>query len=135
MKRFACTLLIMCLAASCAGAETFLDDFNMYAESVFSIQPLREVSAGLFASDFVEVIQADDGITVFGEDALDVISYCCCVLRCVDGTSNRIDQYGRILHAHFLNRVTGTTGRATTESGVLIFFECDSGIFSAKVVK
>lgn len=139
VKRFVCALLALCLLPVCAFAleiSTFVDDYNTYAEYLFGISKIEPVSLGSleFRSDSV-IVSIDECVSVFGSDIMEVISSACCVLRCVDNAGDSLDQYARILHAYFLNRIKGKETRATTASGVLVFVDCHSGIYTIKVVK
>ena len=108
MKRIIICSIILILVTVTAQAD-FLDDFNFYAESLYGIKPVKLIDKDSvrtkYESDSVILfIQKDNSIFVSSENHLDAISAACCVLRCIDSTGNRIDQYGRILHAYYLSK-------------------------------
>ena len=125
MKRIFC--IIICLLIPVSACAGFLEDFNDFAVYVYGISPLScadpEAVPLLCGSDAVQVIHSPEHDTITGKDDLQVIAAACCVLRCTDNTGNRIDHYGRILHAYFMSK-SGEAGkeyRATTDSGILIY--------------
>ena len=137
MKKALALVLILILATVPAFAEdTFLSDFNAYAEGLYGISKITAVQAGkLYKSDVVEMIVTSQGAEIYGENPLDVISAACCTLRVIDNPSGQIDQYGRIMHAYFLFRSSGKESRSTTESGILVFYSESAGICSVRLVK
>ena len=137
MKKALSYAFVLILAAAPAFAEDiFLTDFNLYAEPLFGIQPIKAIVSGFsYKSDSVEIMVTGQETTIIGESPLDVISASCCVLRCIDNEGSMIDQYGRVMFAYFLNRTKGIEARATTESGVLIYFSEASGIYTARLVR
>ena len=137
MKKALALVLILILATVPAFAEdTFLSDFNAYAEGLYGISKITAVQAGkLYKSDVVEMIVTSQGAEIYGENPLDVISAACCVLRVIDNSGNMLDQYGRVMHAYFLNNVRGKETRATTDSGILVFYSENNGICSVRLVK
>jgi hypothetical protein len=137
MKKALALVLILILATVPAFAEdTFLSDFNAYAEGLYGISKITAVQAGkLYKSDVVEMIVTSQGAEIYGENPLDVISAACCTLRVIDNSGNMLDQYGRVMHAYFLNNVRGKETRATTDSGILVFYSENNGICSVRLVK
>ena len=128
-------LAIIVMSIAPASADSFLDDFNLYAENLYNIPALEPIIVEVsYRSDDVEIMKSDE-ITIFGENALSVISAACCVLRTIDNASSMIDQYGRIMNAYFMNQTQRTETRATTEAGVLIYFSENNGIFEIRLVK
>ena len=141
MKRFICTFLALVLLPVLACADGFCDDFNAYAADVFGIAP----AAVIFSSDTVstyktgsvEIMAEPEQVTIVGESAEEVIAAACCALRCIDNGAGMIDQYGRTLHAYFMAKAAGDEAeyRATTESGMMIFFSIAAGFVTARLVK
>ena len=119
-------LIILLLFSSACAADKFLDNYNFYAESVYGIQQIRfdkkDSSYTQYVSDTVYVcIWTDGSISVISKNHLDAISAACCVLRCIDNKGNRIDQYGRILHAYYLSMsASGEMKTAVTENKISI---------------
>ena len=135
MKVVAIILAIIVLSIAPASADSFLEDFNLYAESLYNIPALEPIIVEVsYKSPDVEIMKTDE-ITIYGQDALSVISAACCALRTIDNASSMIDQYGRIMNAYFMNQTQRTETRATTEAGVLIYFSEDHGIFEIRLVK
>jgi hypothetical protein len=135
MKVVIIILAIIVLSIAPASADSFLEDFNLYAESLYNIQTLEPIIVEVsYKSADVEIMKTDE-ITIYGQDALSVISAACCALRTIDNASSMIDQYGRIMNAYFMNQTQRTETRATTEAGVLIYFSEDNGIFEIRLVK
>lgn len=140
MKNKAFIILLICvlLHASMAAADAFLDDFNLYAEAVYSINKLETIheddTMTAYRAGTVEIMRTDGEISIFGESAEDVITFTCCAIRCMDDTGSLIDQYGRILHSFFLCKA-GREGRAVTESGITVFTTAENGIYNMKLVQ
>ena len=140
MKNKAFFVLLICvlLSVSMAAADAFLDDFNLYAEAVYSIDKLSVVhedeTMAAYRAGTVEIMRTDGEISIFGESAEDVIAFACCAIRCMNDTGSLIDQYGRILHSFFLCKA-GREGRAVTESGITVFTTAENGIYSIKLVQ
>ena len=133
MRKIAAIILAILLAAP-AMADSFLDDFNYYASEIYDLNPLDPLVENVaYKSAEVEIMVAD-GIEIYSEDALSVISAACCVLRVIDNTGSQIDQYGKVLHAYFLHK-SGNESRATTDSGILIFFSEANDIYTIRLVK
>lgn len=127
MKRIISFLFILLIVFSSASAgDKFMDNYNFYAQSVYGIQQIhfdkKDSSYTQYASDTVYVCVWKDGsISVISKNHLDAISAACCVLRCVDNKGNRIDQYGRVLHAYYLSMIdSGEMKTAVTDSKVSI---------------
>lgn len=134
-KCFAVIFAAILLSVASAFADSFLDDFNLYASEVYNIpqlQPLVENTS--YKSDEVEVLISDD-IEIYGEDALSVITAACCSLRVIDNAGSQIDHYGKLLHAYFLYRSSGEESRATTATGIEIYFSEAADIYSVRLVK
>lgn len=135
MKKVAVILTAAVLTVTSALADPFLDDFNAYAGSMYHIPALEPVVENIsYKSADVEIMNMGE-VTIYGENPLSVISAACCALRAIDNTGNMLDQYGRVLHAYFLNRSQGKESRATTETGVLIYFAEENGLFTVRLVK
>ena len=134
-KCFAVILAAVLLSVASAFADPFLDDFNLYASEVYNIpqlQPLVENTS--YKSDEVEILTSDD-IEIYGEDALSVIAAACCSLRVIDNAGSQIDHYGKLLHAYFLYRSSWEESRATTATGIEIYFSEAADIYSVRLVK
>ena len=139
MKKILCQIICIMIPLS-ALADQFLDDFNSYAVSMYGISEIKPVFAGspkTYASDSVEIMDDGNTITLCAEnkDVIDLIAACCCALRSIDNQGNMLDQYGRILHAYFMARSGEGEKRATTDSGILIFVNIDSGLTNIKLVR
>ena len=134
-KQIAVIMTAAVLSVSPALADPFLDDFNTYAGSLYHIPAIEPVVENLsYKSSDVEIMNLGE-VTICGQDALSVISAACCALRAIDNAGSMPDQYGRVLHAYFLNRSQGKESRATTETGVLIYFAEENGLFTVRLVK
>lgn len=134
MKKVITMLAIVIMAATQAKADAFLDDFNLYAETMYSIPAIETVIESVsYRSESVEITTTDEVIIV-GHDPMAVISAACCALRTIDNAGSMIDQYGRVLNAFFINQVHKKETRATTESGVLIYFSEHEGTFTIRLV-
>lgn len=135
MKVVFIILAIIVLSIAPASADSFLEDFNLYAESLYNIPTIEPIIVEVsYKSADVEIMKTNE-ITIYGQDALSVISAACCALRTIDNASSMIDQYGRIMNAYFMNQTQQKETRATTEAGVLIYFSEDNGIFEIRLVK
>lgn len=134
-KKVAVILTAAVLTVTSALADPFLDDFNAYAGSLYHIPALEPVVENIsYKSADVEIMNMGE-VTIYGENPISVISAACCALRAIDNAGNMLDQYGRVLHAYFLNRSQGKESRATTETGVLIYFAEENGLFTVRLVK
>jgi hypothetical protein len=134
-KKVAIILTAAVLTVTPALADQFLDDFNTYADGLYGIPQITPVVENMtYKSTDVEIMNMGE-VTIYGENALSVISAACCALRAIDNEGSQIDQYGRVLHAYFLNRSQGKESRATTETGVLIYFADENGLFTVRLVK
>lgn len=133
-KKVAVILTAAVLSVSTAMADPFLDDFNTY-RSLYNIPAIEPVVENLsYKSADVEIMNLGE-VTICGQDAISVISAACCALRAIDNAGSQIDQYGRVLHAYFLNRSQGKESRATTETGIQIYFAEENGLFTVRLVK
>ena len=137
MKRFLCVLLA-CLMVTPAFADQFVDDFNDYT-GLYGIENLTffmsDDQVTYYTCGKAMVSYSDNMVTIMSEDALDVITVSCCVLRCVDNSGSMIDQYGRLLHAYYLHKTGTEQATATTVSGTHIFFTTIDGLFCVGVMK
>ena len=134
-KKVAVILTAAVLSVTPALADPFLDDFNLYAESLYHIPPLKQIVENLsYKSDDVEILNLGE-VTINGQDPLSVISAACCALRAIDNAGSQIDQYGRVLHTYFLFQSSGQESRATTESGTMIFFSEENDIYTVRLVR
>jgi hypothetical protein len=134
-KKVAIILTAAVLTVTPALADQFLDDFNTYADGLYGIPQITPVVENMtYKSTDVEIMNMGE-VTIYGENPLSVISAACCALRAIDNEGSQIDQYGRVLHAYFLNRSQGKESRATTETGVLIYFADENGLFTVRLVK
>ena len=133
-KKVAVILTAAVLTVTPALADPFLDDFNTY-RNLYNIPVLEPVVENLsYKSADVEIMNMGN-IEIYGENPLSVISAACCALRAIDNAGSQIDQYGRVLHAYFLLQSSGKESRATTETGVLIYFAEENGLFTVRLVK
>lgn len=128
MKKALCLALLLCLLAVPALADTFLDDFNFYAEYTFGIATAALDADGyeqLYTAPAYSVLHnawtGTATVTAQPDHALDAITAACCALRVMDNSGSAVDQYGRVLHAYFMACTRGTECRATTDSGVLVY--------------
>ena len=133
-KQIAVILVVSVLSISQAFADPFLDDYNLYAESIFGIPQLETITESISYKSDVTIMKSEDAI-ICGNDPLSVISSACCALRVIDNAGSQLDQYGRILHAYFLNRTQGKETRSTTETGTLIFVSEENELFTIRLVK
>ena len=134
-KKVAVILTAAVLTVTPALADQFLDDFNTYAGSLYHIPAIEPVVENLsYKSADVEIMNLGE-VTICGQDPLSVISAACCALRAIDNTGSQIDQYGRVLHAYFLFQSTGKESRATAETGTMIFFSEENGVYTVRLVK
>ena len=133
-KKVAVILTAAVLTVTPALADPFLDDFNSYRNlyHIPAIEPIVENIS--YRSTDVEIMNMGN-IEIYGENPLPVISAACCALRAIDNAGSQIDQYGRVLHAYFLLQSSGKESRATTETGVLIYFAEENGLFTVRLVK
>ena len=134
-KRIAIVLTAAVLTVSTytAQADKFIEDFNSYAEG-YGIPEIKPVVENIsYKSSEVEILNIGE-VDIYGENPISVISSACCALRAIDNGS-QIDQYGRVLHAFFLNKSSRNEARATTETGVLIFCSEEKGIYTIRLVK
>ena len=133
-KKVAVILTAAVLSVTPALADPFLDDFNAY-RSLYNIPALEPVVENLsYKSADVEIMNMGE-VTIYGENPLSVISASCCALRAIDNIGSQIDQYGRVLHAYFLLQSSGKESRATTETGIMIYFAEENGLFTVRLVK
>ena len=141
MKKLAAGALILCMMAGCAMAdpESFVEDYNLFAPALFGIPEIEIVYSDetLMAcrSETVELMITENSVEVFSEDPLEAVSAACCSLRCIDNLASMIDQYGRVLHACFLCRVSEKEGTAVTANGIRITVCNNNGIWSVKLEK
>ena len=134
-KRIAVLLAAAILFVTPAFADSFADNFNLYASEIYGIPQLRPIIENIsYESDEVEILTSVE-ISIYGENAMSVISAACCVLRVIDNAGSQIDQYGKILHAYFMNRSSGKESRATTDNEIIIYFSELSDIFTIRLVK
>lgn len=133
-KQIAAILVASVLSISPALADPFLDDYNLYAESIFGIPQLETITESISYKSDVTIMKSEDTI-ICGNDPLSVISSACCALRVIDNAGSQLDQYGKILHAYFLTRVQGKETRSTTETGTLIFVSEENELYTIRLVK
>ena len=134
-KKVAVILTAAILTVTPALADQFLDDFNAYASGLYGIPKLEPIVENIsYKSADVEILNLGE-VTIYGQDPLSVISASCCALRAIDNAGSQLDQYGRILHAYFLNRTRGKETRATTETGTMIYFSEENGLYTVRLVK
>jgi hypothetical protein len=130
----------MMLPLSALAEDSFLNDFNLYAESIYGIDKISPVFTGTpktYSSETVEIMVNGQETTLMAERAntMDVITAACCTLRIIDNTGNRIDQYGMLMHAYFLACSGDGEKQATTESGTNIFVSVDPGFVTIRLVR
>ena len=139
MKKLIAVSMIICAIETAAVADSFLDDYNLYAQSLYGLNQIESTysdqTMSAYRSDHIEIMKEDQSVTIYGSDDHEVITAACCAMRVIDNQGSMIDQYGRILNAYFLCRANGRESRATTESNVLIFIEKENGIMSIRMVK
>ena len=134
-KKVAVILTAAVLTVTPALADQFLDDFNTYADGLYGIPKIEPVVENMtYKSTEVEIMNMGE-VAIYGGNPISVISAACCALRAIDNTGSQIDQYGRVLHAYFLFQSTGKESRATAETGTLIFFSEENGIYTVRLVK
>lgn len=134
MKKVITILAVAVMVTSQAKADTFLDDYNSYAKYIYGIPAIETVIENVsYRSDSVEITKENE-VIVTGNDPLDVISAACCALRAIDANGSLVDQYGRVMHAYFLNRVREKETRATTESGILVYVSESEGTYTIRLV-
>ena len=134
-KQIAVIITAAILTATPALADQFLDDFNAYAEGLYGIPLLEPVFENLsYKSADVEIMHLGE-ISIYGRNPLSVISAACCALRAIDNSGSMLDQYGKVMHVYFLHNVRKTEARATTESGILVYFSEDKGLFTIRLVR
>lgn len=130
-------MIIVCVSAK--AEDAFLSDYNLYAKNLYNISEISEMfrsdQYSAYKSDTIELYANSDGIEIYGKNPLDTISSACCALRVIDNPESMIDHYGKVMLAYFLHSTSGKESRATTDSGILIFFNESSGIYSIKLVK
>ena len=133
-KKVAMILTAAVLTVTHALADPFLDDFNSYRNlyHIPAIEPIVENIS--YRSTDVEIMNMGN-IEIYGENPLSVISASCCALRAIDNAGSQIDQYGRVLHAYFLLQSSGKESRATTETGILIYFSEENDIYTVRLVR
>ena len=133
MKRIILFVVAFVMITSFACAD-FYDDFNEYS-SMYGIENLEKVSSFGYKLPTVEIIATDE-ITLYSseENIPDLLAASCCAMRCIDNQGNMLDQYGRLLHAYFMAKAGGEK-RATTETGMLIFFTITPGLVTVRLVK
>ena len=119
-------------------ANKFEEDFNDFS-AMYGLEKLYLFMCDnpdkYYYSGDIMITYSDNIISVTGENALDVITVSCCVLRCIDNLGSMIDQYGRLLHTYFLHTSSNKQATATTESGVRIAFGSADGIYHVGIVK
>lgn len=141
MKRIFIFILVMMLTVPAFAEDQFLDDFNVFAVSMYGISRISPVFTGspkTYASDQVEII--DDGKTVTLtadiKNIPDLIAAACCALRTIDNSGDMLDQYGRVLHAYFMCRSAGgEEKRATTDSSVKVYVSMDKTLMIIRLVR
>ena len=134
-KKVAVILTAAVLTVTPAMADQFLDDFNTYADGLYGIPQIAPIVENMtYKSTNVEIMNMGE-VAIYGENPLSVISAACCALRAIDNQGDMLDQYGRVLHAYFLHNVKHRETRATTETGTLIFFSEENGVFTVRLVK
>ena len=134
-KKVAVILTAAVLTVTPALADQFLDDFNTYADGLYGIPKIAPVVENMtYKSTDVEIMNMGE-VAIYGENPLSVISAACCALRAIDNQGDMLDQYGRVLHAYFLHNVQHRETRATTETGVLVFFSEENGVYTVRLVK
>ena len=133
-KKVAVILTAAVLTVTPALADPFLEDFNSYRNlyHIPAIEPIVENIS--YRSTDVEIMNMGN-IEIYGENPLSVISAACCALRAIDNAGSQIDQYGRVLHAYFLLQSSGKESRATTETGILIYFSEENDIYTVRLVR
>ena len=133
-KKVAVILTAAVLTVTHDLADPFLDDFNSYRNlyNIPAIEPIVENIS--YRSTDVEIMNMGN-IEIYGKNPLSVISAACCALRAIDNAGSQIDQYGRVLHAYFLLQSSGKESRATTETGILIYFSEENDIYTARLVR
>ena len=142
MKKIIILLAVLLLTTESASADKFLDDYNDYAKFVYGIDPVECIESSVASSSY-----KNDKVTIFhymwnddriiGTDDLEVISAACCVFRCVDNSGDRLDQYGRIMHAYFLAKARddGMQYHAATLSGYTVWVQISNNTLYIKLVK
>lgn len=141
MKKIAAGALILCMLSACALADPdqFVEDFNLFASTMYGLDELEIVYSDetLMAcrSGAIEIMITDKDLTVYSDDPMQAVTAACCALRCIDNLASMIDQYGRVLHSYFLCKISGKEGSAVTSGGVSILTTESNGIYSIRLVK
>ena len=139
MKKLLAVTMIIVAMESAALADSFLDDFNLYAQSLYGLPTIEKTYSDptmtAYKSENIEIMYEDGYVTVYGTDDAETISAACCVMRVIDNHGSMIDQYGRIMNAYFICRSNGKESIATTENLVMIMVEKANGVLSIRMVK
>lgn len=140
MKRIISFIICLMIPISALADDKFLEDFNVYASSMYGIDEISPVFTGnpkTYASAIVEIMDDGQSVTIMAENknALDLIAAACCALRTIDNQGSVIDQYGKVMHAYFLTRSGEGEKRATTDSGLQIFISIDHDFMTIRLVR
>ena len=133
-------VLLLCVTAVATAEDTFLQDFNIYAENVYGIEKATFIANEAGTSYYMTgsvVMSVSSSIVVYGEDHLDVISAACCALRWYDNGGNIKDQYGTMLSAYYLVRARDNIREKIleTENGTKIYVSIKDKTLAIGLIK